>query len=651
MDSLILNGNNNTQWKRLDSNDNYVFSRDILQIINKVESPFDFIGVNIINDNNFVCDFKQNVYLGLTYDFIYSNETRNIDYHDAYGKVIKFDESLLLSELKNHIINNSSGEFNTLLFSNIIDILIDKGLITPNNIHNNINPTIIRAYKYGEVYSLNESHFKLFTYALCEYLKGSKKDRLKKTEFEKLCVLFFKEVEKGILDYSKASGAEDEYSICYSKFGPRVSTSKPIYSADKDSTLASKLITLKLIDDGSEAANKESEITEGVNEKEEAYEVTEITEKAIEKQEWIIIAQAFSIRHAHLYSYLFVRNGEKILFDEVRNMYMRTYIEFLIMLSIGLNKKNQLLSLLAELYLVDTTEITKGNIKQTLKDYCRILDGLISGMWKYMCYNQPEHPLLKIYNNLRSDHKTELLSPYIADIINLNIDTDKNELIEPMIEKAGKLIFSIFYSIWFMLKKHGIKYYEHGKVVDLQKTKTREFYYNKIKELRKTIEEQIQSNNNIQDLQTLYKFKLEAKEILECYDIKIARGKKHDKNDDKRNGGMGTDNSGITINVEKSPCATIHVSGNISNSQLKTENISFESISDELIEKLDQLLLRSEDKDKEALNNAIIATKKKDEKGFLAAMRTVGKITLDIIQNVVGNVICEYLRQKGILPS
>jgi hypothetical protein len=60
---------------------------------------------------------------------------------------------------------------------------------------------------------------------------------------------FFREaVHEEILKYKRIGGKEDEYSICFSKFGPRVSTSKPIYSANETSTLATKLLDLKKMD-------------------------------------------------------------------------------------------------------------------------------------------------------------------------------------------------------------------------------------------------------------------------------------------------------------------------------------------------------------------------------------------------------------------
>ena len=61
----------------------------------------------------------------------------------------------------------------------------------------------------------------------------------------------------------------------------------------------------------------------------------------------------------------------------------------------------------------------------------------------------------------------------------------------------------------------------------MQKTKTREFFYKKLKSLRIPIEEQIRLNNNIQDLQYLRNFKTEANKLIYRYNTEIAEGKKH----------------------------------------------------------------------------------------------------------------------------
>lgn len=521
--------------QRLNSNDDFIFSQNILNLINCVKNPFDFS--NICNEVCYDYAFKKNEYLGHTFDFLYSDNMRYTNYKNSDNEKID-SELLILSKLKKYISFVTKKPIDELVFSDIIDSLIDKGLIIPSIIHGS-NNTIIRAYKCGEVYALNKEHFRLFTYALCQYLIGIGHSRLQKTEFEKLCVLFFREaIHGGILKYGESKGEIDEYSICYSKFGPRVSTSKPIYSANETSTLATKLLNLNhievedviietpdLIDD--EGANDVKRVE---NAKQIAfYQVNEITKDEINNNEWTDVADSFAKKYKIIYKNIFNSENGEILFDEVRNMHMRNYIEFLVMLSIGLSKKEQLLSLLAEIYLVDSVEIY-GDIHQILFQYNRIFDGLISGMWKYMCYKQEIHPLKKVLDNLSNDDKTETLGVLISDIINSNRDIDKNEYIEPMIDEAGKLIFSIAYSIWFMSKKYNVTYKIRGQVLDLPTQKQREFYYKELKELRKSIEEQISVSDKAQDIQTLLHLKTDATQIINKYNTEISEGKRQNKN-------------------------------------------------------------------------------------------------------------------------
>lgn len=515
---------------------------EVLDISFSAESDRDAVTTVLKTLKNSTNTFK--------YETMYSDKMIHTVYRNSDNEKID-SEILILSHLKEYLSFVTQKPIDELVFSNIIDSLIDKGLIIPSIIHGDGN-TIIRAYKCGEVYALNKEHFRLFTYALCQYLKGIEHVRLQKTEFEKLCVLFFREaIHGGILKYGESKGEIDEYSICYSKFGPRVSTSKPIYSADETSTLASKLLNLNyieiqemliesttLIDD--ESANDIKKVDS--SKKIAYYHVNEVTKDEIDNIEWTDTADSFAKKYKLLYKTIFDSKNGEILFDEVRNMHIRNYIEFLVMLSIGLSKKEQLLSLLAEIYLVDSVEVS-GSIYRVLIQYNRIYDGLISGMWKYMCYKQEIHPLRKVHDKLSSDDKTEPLSVFISDIVNSNRDIDKNEHIEPMIDETGKLIFSIAYSIWFMSKKYHVSYKIRGEFLDFPNHKQREFYYKELKDLRKSIEEQISLNDVSQDLETLLHLKTNAEQIIKKYNIEISSGKRHDKSKD-----LTTQSTNIVIN-------------------------------------------------------------------------------------------------------
>ncbi len=534
-----------TNPHRLNGNDNFVFSIDALQIVADKPDVFNFEDRDIINDIEYDFEFQQNEYFEITYEYLYSNKMFYHYYYDAENTAIN-SELLILSNLKEYIKSVIGKKVNALIFSNVIDSLIDKGLIIPSVIHGN-DSTIIRAYKCGEVYALNQRHFLLFTYALRQYLKGIKHERLQKTEFEKLCVLFFREaVHSKILQYSETTGNEDEYSICYSKFGPRISTSKPVYSADETSTLASKLITIQLIDTrdivvGTDEAI-ELERTDDFQEFKypESYKLGKVNENEITNQSWVLCADSFSRKYKLLYKALFVAVGDEdeILFDDVRNMHMRTYLEFLVMLSIGFNRKEQLLSLLAEVYLFDSIEVT-DNIRQTLFNYGRVLDGLISGMWKYMCYSQKKHPLKKVIENLDANDTTEHLSVFISDALKDNLNSDQNENIEPLLHDAGKLIYSIVYSIWFMYEKYRIVYKMRDKRIDLSINYKREFYFRDLSYLRDSIWTQIndkdQPSTTEQNLQTLRDLKSDARRLLGRYNSEIAKGKKQNGTSEQGN--------------------------------------------------------------------------------------------------------------------
>jgi hypothetical protein len=214
-------------------------------------------------------------------------------------------------------------------------------------------------------------------------------------------------------------------------------------------------------------------------------------------------------------------------------MYIRTYIEFLTMLSIGASKKNQLLSLLAEIYLYDSVVINGIGISNVLCKYVTVIDGLISGMWKYMCYDQErqqkKHPMKRLCENLSKDKKSRFLGSQINNIFEFDNDADKNEHITPLIEAVGKLIFSMVYSLWFMFKKYHISYIENGEPVDLEKKHKREFYYKELEDLRKTIDTQVQTNTMTQDMQTLRGFQSDAKKFINRYNTEINKGKRQMK--------------------------------------------------------------------------------------------------------------------------
>ena len=625
MDAFI-HSNEITDSRRLDRNDDFVFSKNILQMTSESDNPFNFNSVDICNDICYDYDFKYNEYLNHTFDFLYSDRMYYTDYCDSDDEIIT-SELLILSNLKAYISSVMEIELDSLIFTNVIDTLIDKGFIIPSIVHGINKQSIIRAYKCGEVYALNQQHFQLFSYSLYEYSKITNDNKLHKTELEKLCVLFFREaVNRRILKCKEAAEGQDEFSICYSKFGPRVSSSRDELDASEKSPLAAKLLNDNFI------------IENDAN----YYEPVEILKEGIENRTWVQIARGFSRKYGKLYTSLFKGEKKETLFDEIRDMYMRNYLEFLTMLSIGLNNIEQLKSLLAEIRLYDLTKTT-GDIRTILTNCTRILDGLVSGMWKYMCYSQDEHPLMKVYNKLEASSNTDDLCSYFEDsIFSHNPDIDKNEHIKPMIDETGKLIFSIAYSIWFMLKKYNINWYVRGKTINLEQSYTREFYYRDLSAFRKSIEEMVKYNSTEQDMLLLGMLQSGSRNLISRYRSEIAEGKKHKKKNDAGNDNNAdikdVNNNNFNIVINAAPGAIINIG-----------KISFQTISNDLPEKLNQLLPHVDNTDKDAIISAIYAAKNKNEKAFVKAMKLVGKSTLKIVESVLGSIISGYLRQHGII--
>lgn len=644
---------------RLNGNDAYVFSQDVLEVLRTNTKSFDFSEIALRNDTSYNNEFKMNEYLGITFDFLYSDNMNHMNYYDSQNNCIT-SELLIISQLKEYMSIRLRTEVDEMMFSNVIDVLIDKGLIIPSIIHGK-NSTIIRAYKCGEVYALNKEHFRLFTYALGEYLKNIKHDKLQKTEFEKLCVLFFREaMHKGILSYGESKGEEDEYSICYSKFGPRVSTSKPIYSADETSTLASRLLNLNMIEIITIESRETKEEGETDSEKHadsfnqiSYYIPAKIDKDEIKHPNWQDVAQVFARRYESIYDSLFNENNGIHIFDNVRNMYIRNYTELLTMLAIGTSRKNQLLSLLAELYLLDSIE-TDTDVSSILIQCNRILDGLISGMWKYMCYSQSEHPLKKIRENLYADKTMKHISIFLGDAMNVEQDTDKNKNIESLIHEAGKLLFSLVYSIWFMSKKYNIICSIRGEYLDIPEKRKREFYFRKMTDLRKSIEDQIEHNDRIQDIAQIDSLKKSAEQILNKYAIEISNGKRQNKSEQSVTFNAPVQNLAI-YDKEINKFMNIKINGNIENftnfgkdgTQI---NIYGATEYKNLYDALEKLKAEANDDEKKEILNAQDGINEKDDNKVITALKKLTPFIEKVSSSVISTAITAYMKAHGLIP-
>ncbi|MCL2596212.1 MAG: hypothetical protein FWD66_00820 [Paludibacter sp.] len=494
---------------RLRGNDDFVFAANIEKFISESDgkSTLNFIDIKESSFDSFL----QNEYISIAYDFLYSDNIDKTKYNDALGSKIKVP-LLILSELKDFIASKiTMNNIDTLLFSNIIDIFIDKGLIIPSIVH--FEKTIVRGYKCGEVYHLGEEHFRLFAFVLSQYSSFINRD-LYKTELEKLCVLFFRDAaQQHFIPYGEASGGQDEYSICFSKFGPRVSTSKPIYSASEDSVLASKLFGDRYI---KKSSGRNTRILG--DRSEPSYQIWNEGFLKPLNPAWHRRSTVFASKYSELQ-----KAYEKV--RKYSGYHLNSYIELLTMLSIGLNQRDQLLSLLAEIYLFKTVRAKDVNIRNILRDCNRILDGITSGMWKYMCYSSKTHPLEKLLNELLNNETTRMIGVSVGEIIDANPNADANPNIEKLINASGNLIFDIAYVVHFLCEKYSIKC-----AIDYRNFYKREFYELSMRPKRKDIEERLSASTQDDDLILLYDLHQRATQLLEDYEKNVQNGAPKNEN-------------------------------------------------------------------------------------------------------------------------
>ena len=540
---------------RLCRNDDFVFNTNIENFISESE------GKSTLN----LCDIKepsfdsflQNEYISLAYDFLHSDSMDETKYNDALGRKIEVP-LLILSELKDFITSKTETDIDTLMFSNIIDVFIDRGLIIPSIVH--FEKTIVRGYKCGEVYHIEVEHFRLFAFVLSQYSGFINRD-LYKTEMEKLCVLFFREAaQQRFISYGEESGGQDEYSICYSKFGPRVSIGKPNYRASEDSVLFSKLFGLNYIikPPGRNTGILGDRIEPSYQIKNEGY-------LQPHEPDWQRKSTVFAGKYSELQK----------AYDKVRKYsgyHLTSYIELLTMLSISLNKRDQLLSLLAEVYLFKTVRTNDADVRNILRDCNRILDGITSGMWKYMCYSSKTHPLEKLLSELINDETTRAIGVNVGEIIDANPNIDKNPNIKNLIDASGDLIFDIAYVVHFLCEKYKVKC-----EIDYKNYNKREFYEYSMKSKRKDFEEGLSESTEDDDLILLQDLHQRATQLLNDYEKDVQNGAQSKSEiADNENTKKNSENSsqGNTIFIDKSTHTTIiDKSTTITDSQVAERDI------------------------------------------------------------------------------
>ena len=313
--------------------------------------------------------------------------------------------------------------------SSVIDVLIDKGFIVPSIVHIG-DDQILRAYKMGEYSKLTREQLYSFVKMVSIY-QGYVRRSLDRTEFEKLCVLFFR-----MQIYLHNFGEETEfdegyYSIGYSYYGPRISNSSEMYTVSKDSALVTDFV--------------ERGIVKRHNGKYHATIDPSISDLRLDNA-----CNTFAYDYSELNKIFDEHPYRKS--DNPWNQYIHTYDQYLTIQAIGDNRKNQILSLCAEIYqaLCLKEEIFFEDIDRLpVHRYRQMLSGIDSGLWKYKCFQ--EDALNKMTRKIKEYSSAGI----IRGFIDIQPPYDLGEKATELRNEMGEFLFKSAYILNELLRLCG----------------------------------------------------------------------------------------------------------------------------------------------------------------------------------------------------
>lgn len=437
------------ELKKVDSNEIIQYSKIILK--NKITD--DFLSAKYFKNNyqKYVITngIDYNEYLGLTYAFI---ERQCIQ---GGKNSIYTSYNAIMQNLREYY----QEKLDIYAVSNLIDILIDRGVLVPSIKHLS-EDRILRAYKFGEIIRLSHIQILYFVSMLNAYAEN-KKNLLGRTELEKLCVLFFRTGEmKNIFPKASCEDGvgDDYYEIAYTKYGPRVAKiedaqyralERQKIEVAETLTLARYLEDLQYIKPiksksdnynvlpiNAEPDNKR--VVRFINAFAYEADLLRKTFPSIEEQEEIIRVAVTKGRYIDVFSYV------------------STYTKFLTLLSIGENSGERLLSLMAEINLVAKVNTSSTEKKDLLNSLSTVMDGVASGIWKYHCYcrNDLIEDILGIlsYRNPAVSVTSFMLDCSIVD--------DKNNQIIIFLKECGEFLYKVAFTYWVLTSKNVLSSFE-----------------------------------------------------------------------------------------------------------------------------------------------------------------------------------------------
>lgn len=494
------------------------FSLDKCQCINEFELfgkehrwyslTHDYASVSPIEFSFAVYDsFIFNECINSAYDAVFSRNVLVNNYTDSNGN--KVDGSLVIEDFEHSCkerMHSLSQEVDEYALSNTIDVFVDKGILVPLNLYSESG--ILRGYKCGEVTKINEENLRLFAGMLYSYQTYTQSIYLDRIEFEKLCVLFFKDCYENNITTAGDEDDSDSYDICFTRFGARVASAKnPKYGVDYDTSFANRLLDdlgiKELPNPEYIQRNHGSMSTDGIKGSNKKYSASDVGGTwwhdfaADKKREYqVTCAVAFATNMAGLRSYypkgkddletLKENHQYRTGFKPFR--YLNTFNDFLVMYATGPDIKNKILSLVAEINLfVKTRDSSANNIKAIAHQVLRDKNAIESGMWKFCCYTYSDGAPSS--RNSKSDlvmDTIRALTTIGGTGVSLTADymkiynkfaKDENPALVSFLHNCGKFIFRVAYTIQAIGEKYSLSYVPKNSKGNLGRVFDARWYY------------------------------------------------------------------------------------------------------------------------------------------------------------------------------
>lgn len=391
---------------------------------------------NVIKINNNFDDYSINQfelynYLAFAYDVLFINKKNISDNYIDYKDI----SNLIMSSTDKHIDNLF------VYVSLILDVFIDNGIVVPRFLINKNN--VLRIYKFGEVAQLTINDFILFANVLSEYSNMLNKD-LEGIEIEKISVLFFKKFHKA---FDNNSNKSETFRVCYSKFGPRIASSRKAYKAYQSETLMHYLSENNLLKKISK---------NGKN-------VYDVPTKTTDKNFVVSDVQCSMFVYGLNILYKQYKNVKSIEDSNEIFKLINSYNRLLTLLAIGNEEKSKILSLIAEVHLIrgEKFDDLYYNAKQSLYKLGRIIDGILSGVWKYACYSEEE--LINKIFILMSKYSKSKSDIYLI-LSSLGIQFDNNiKLNFNFIEEIGLYLLDVVLFYYYACNYLKLKFHSDFK--------------------------------------------------------------------------------------------------------------------------------------------------------------------------------------------